>query len=73
MDIVLFFQAVIMGLVEGITEFLPVSSTGHLILAGELLHFWTPDKRDAFEVSIQMGAIVGVTSVGCAERGVCGG
>jgi undecaprenyl-diphosphatase len=60
MDIVLFFQAVIMGLVEGITEFLPVSSTGHLILAGELMHFWTPDKRDAFEVSIQMGAIIAV-------------
>jgi undecaprenyl-diphosphatase len=60
MDIVLLFQAIIMGLVEGITEFLPVSSTGHLILAGELMQFWTPEKRDVFEVSIQMGAIVAV-------------
>ncbi len=60
MDIVLLLKAVVMGLVEGVTEFLPVSSTGHLILAGELMNFWTPDKRDAFEVSIQMGAIIAV-------------
>lgn len=60
MDIVLFFQAVIMGIVEGITEFLPVSSTGHLIVTAELLNFWTKDKRDVFEVAIQLGAILSV-------------
>ncbi len=60
MDIVLFFQAVIMGLVEGVTEFLPVSSTGHLILAGQLMNFWTPEKREIFEIAIQMGAIIAV-------------
>lgn len=60
MDVLLWLQAVIMGLVEGITEFLPVSSTGHLILAGHLLDFWTEDKRKLFEVAIQIGAIVAV-------------
>jgi len=60
MDIVLLFKAVIMGLVEGITEFLPVSSTGHLILAGQLMNFWTPEKRETFEIAIQMGAIIAV-------------
>lgn len=60
MDIVLLFKALIMGLVEGITEFLPISSTGHLILAGQLLDFWTPEKRDMFAVSIQIGAIAAV-------------
>jgi undecaprenyl-diphosphatase len=60
MDITLFFQAVIMGLVEGITEFLPVSSTGHLIVTAELLNFWTKEKRDVFEVAIQLGAILSV-------------
>lgn len=60
MDIVLLCQAVIMGIVEGITEFLPVSSTGHLILTAELLNFWTKEKRDVFEVAIQLGAILSV-------------
>ena len=60
MDLILLFKAAIMGLVEGITEFLPISSTGHLILAGQLLDFWTPEKRDMFAVAVQIGAIAAV-------------
>jgi len=53
---VVYLQAVVMGAVEAATEFLPVSSTGHLILAGELLGFKGPDSS-VFEVAIQAGAI----------------
>ncbi len=60
MDLILFLKAVIMGLVEGITEFLPISSTGHLILTSHLLDFWTKEKSDLFIVTIQMGAILAV-------------
>ena len=60
MDFLLLFKAAIMGLVEGITEFLPISSTGHLILAGQLLDFWTLEKRDMFAVAVQIGAIASV-------------
>ncbi|MBF7688898.1 undecaprenyl-diphosphate phosphatase [Acinetobacter rathckeae] len=60
MDIILLLKAALMGLVEGITEFLPISSTGHLILTGQLLDFWTPEKRDMFSVAVQIGAIAAV-------------
>ncbi|MGZ8292312.1 MAG: undecaprenyl-diphosphate phosphatase [Telluria sp.] len=59
MDITILFKAVIMGLVEGLTEFLPISSTGHLILAGSLLNF-TDEKAKVFEIVIQAGAIMAV-------------
>nr|WP_248287450.1 undecaprenyl-diphosphate phosphatase [Massilia antarctica] len=52
-------KAIIMGLVEGFTEFLPISSTGHLILAGSLLNF-TDEKAKVFEIVIQAGAIMAV-------------
>jgi undecaprenyl-diphosphatase len=62
MDIVLLFKAAIMGIVEGLTEFLPISSTGHLILAGSLLGF-TDEKSKVFDISIQTGAIGAVIIV----------
>jgi len=61
-DIVLLIKAVIMGLVEGFTEFLPISSTGHLILAGALLGF-DDDKAKVFDIAIQTGAIFAVILV----------
>jgi undecaprenyl-diphosphatase len=60
MDIAIYLKALIMGVVEGLTEFLPVSSTGHLILTGDLLHFMRQDKRDIFDIVIQLGAILAV-------------
>ena len=51
--------ALILSIVEGLTEFLPVSSSGHLILAGDLLHF-VGEKAATFNVVIQLGAIMAV-------------
>lgn len=60
MDMMLLLKALLMGFIEGATEFLPVSSTGHLIVTASLINFWTPEKRHVFEVAIQLGAILAV-------------
>jgi undecaprenyl-diphosphatase len=59
MDLTALLSALVMGVVEGLTEFLPISSTGHLIVLGELIGFRGPPGK-AFEISIQLGAILAV-------------
>ncbi|WP_319483215.1 undecaprenyl-diphosphate phosphatase [uncultured Cohaesibacter sp.] len=61
MDLATYFEAVILGLIEGLTEFLPVSSTGHILLAGHFLGFHNDGKT--FEVLIQLGAILAILTV----------
>jgi len=58
-DLLLLVKAAVMGIVEGLTEFLPISSTGHLILAGSLLDF-TGETAKVFEIAIQTGAMFAV-------------
>jgi len=62
LDIALLMKAALMGVVEGLTEFLPISSTGHLILAGALLGM-DDDKAKVFDIAIQTGAIFAVILV----------
>lgn len=79
MDATLLAKSLVMGVVEGITEFLPISSTGHLILTGDLLHFLDKEKRDIYEIFIQLGAMlavvweyrakIGMTLAGAARPG----
>lgn len=59
MDLDLLLKALILGIVEGLTEFLPISSTGHLILIGDLLDF-NEDREKVFMIAIQLGAILAI-------------
>jgi undecaprenyl-diphosphatase len=59
MDPFLLMKAAILGIVEGLTEFLPVSSTGHLIIAGDLLGF-NDQRAKVFQIAIQLAAILAV-------------
>ena len=64
MDFILILKSIVMGIVEGLTEFLPISSTGHLIIAGSILQFeqsiGSKAIADTFEIFIQLGAILAV-------------
>ena len=61
MELAVFLKALFLGLVEGTTEFLPVSSTGHLIIFGDLLNF-DEEYSEVFDISIQTGALLAVVS-----------
>lgn len=59
MDAILLLQALLLGIIEGVTEFLPISSTGHLIIFGDAMGF-TGERAKTFEIFIQLGSILGV-------------
>lgn len=59
MDLALYLKAAILGVIEGLTEFLPISSTGHLIIAGQLIGF-SSDKAKVFDMVIQSGAMLAI-------------
>lgn len=63
MDIILLLKSAIMGVVEGLTEFLPISSTGHMILVGHLIGDFSDARGKVFEVAIQTGAILAVIGI----------
>ncbi|MBV4420634.1 undecaprenyl-diphosphate phosphatase, partial [Clostridium tyrobutyricum] len=64
MYLLLIIKAIVIGIVEGVTEFLPISSTGHMIIVGDLINFKDPTYRkayvDMFEIVIQLGAILAI-------------
>ena len=77
MDPILLLKALILGIVEGLTEFLPISSTGHLIIVGDLLGY-TDEQSKVFKIVIQLGAILAVCwdyreRLGRMSRGVVHG
>ena len=59
MDLILLLKALLLGVIEGLTEFLPISSTGHLIIAGSLLGY-TNEQSKVFKIVIQLAAILAV-------------
>jgi len=65
MDFQQIFNSLLLGLIEGLTEFVPVSSTAHLILSGHFLGFTSPDNT--FQVLIQLGAILAILSIYCGK------
>jgi hypothetical protein len=69
LDLILLFKAVVMGIVEGLTEFLPVSSTGHLILAGSLIGFTDDTIRSAklFEIVMHWPASLRATGASASS------
>lgn len=60
MDLIFILKAIVIAIVEGITEFIPVSSTGHMIIAGDLIGFESNEFTKMFEVVIQLGAILAI-------------